>query len=472
MTHTAPAPLPASGTTAPDPRRWRALGLLAAAQFMLILDITVVSVALPDIQSDLQLGQAAVTWVMTAYTVVFGGLMLLGGRGADLYGGRRLVLSGLAIFTAASLVAGVAGSAEALVGARIGQGIGAAMLSPAALAVLTSLFHGAERTRALAVWGALGGTGVAVGVLAGGVLTSTVGWRSVFLINLPVGLAVLLLLPGVLPRTPAPVSARRLDLTGALIGTLATASAIYGLVNIGAEGLLATRTLVALTAGAVLYVAFVAAERTVRHPLVPPRLLTARPLMAGSFLMLVGTGLLVGGFFLGSFALQVERGFSALETGLLFLPIALTTIVGAHVSGELLGRTSPRVVAGVMLAAAALGYGLVTVWGSTAGVVIGTSIAAGAVGATFVAASTGALATVDQDEAGASSGLLSTFHELGSAFGVAVLTAVAGIGATGVATDLDLGYATAAGAALVAGLVALVVVPPTRLPAGTRVAMH
>jgi len=456
-----------------DPRRWRALALLATAQFMLILDITVVSVALPDVGRDLDLG-SALPWVMTAYTVCFGGLMLLGGRSADLYGARRMVLTGVTVFTAASLVAGLAGSVEVLVGARMGQGVGAAMLSPAALSVLTGLFHGDERRRALAVWGALAGTGAAVGVLAGGVLTSTVGWRWIFFVNVPVGIAVLVLLPMLIDAAPAAALRRRLDVLGALVATAATASAVYGLIRVGQDGWAGSRTVTALVAAVALYAVFVVVERRVSSPLVEIGLLTRPSMLGGAFLMVVATGLLIGGFYLGSFLLQTVRGHSALETGLLFLPIAVATIAGAHGSGQALGHLGPRPVAVAGLLVAAAGLGLAGLSDATAAAVIGTSIAAAGVGATFVAATTGALGTVSHEESGAASGLLNTFHELGSAFGVAVFSTVAGIGvsASGATPDFAQGYLTGAVAALVAAGVAAVVVPAGKLPEGVQVSLH
>src|SRR5918995_1077209 len=193
----------------PDPKRWRALALLSVAQFMLILDITVVTIALPSIGVDLGLSRATLTWVVTAYTLMFGGLMLLGGRAADIFGARRLVLTGLTIFTASSLVAGPSVNAEMLIGGRVGQGIGAALLSPAALSIVSTTFHGSERNKALGVWGALAGSGAAVGVLLGGLLTAGPGWEWVFYINVPIGLVVLAALPGVVPaRRPQRESPR------------------------------------------------------------------------------------------------------------------------------------------------------------------------------------------------------------------------------------------------------------------------
>ncbi|HEU5109412.1 MAG TPA: MFS transporter, partial [Micromonosporaceae bacterium] len=219
--HSVVTPSPGSGRG-----RWRALVLLCLAQFMVILDVTVVNVAVPVIGTDLQLGQAALTWVVTAYTLCFGGLMLLGGRLSDVLGRRTTFLAGLILFTVASLLAGLAQGDATLVAARAGQGVGAALLSPSALAIVITMFHGAERNRALGVWAAIGGSGAAVGVLAGGLLTEYASWRWVFLINLPIGVAVAALVPMVVPSA-GPAGRRRVDVPGALTATLAAGLLIY-----------------------------------------------------------------------------------------------------------------------------------------------------------------------------------------------------------------------------------------------------
>ncbi|MFE0516087.1 MFS transporter, partial [Streptomyces sp. NPDC058964] len=323
-----------------DPRRWAALAVICVAQFMLILDVTVVNVALPDMAADLYLDRATLTWAVTAYTLCFGGLMLLGGRLADALGARRTLLAGLAVFTMASLVTGLADNAATLLGGRIAQGIGAALLSPAALSIVTTTFHGSERNKALGVWAALGGSGAAAGVLIGGALTDGPGWQWVFYINVPVGLAVLAALPVLVPaRAPQPA---RLDIPGALLATAGTGSLIYGLVEAGDAGWGNAGTLLPVAATVVLYAGFAAVERASRAPLMDLRMFTRRPVLAGAFLMLIATALLIAYFFLGSVYLQHVRGLSPLKTGLLFLPVAVATGLGAHLASRLVGRVGSR----------------------------------------------------------------------------------------------------------------------------------
>ncbi|MBB5789665.1 MFS transporter [Jiangella mangrovi] len=458
--------------------RWRLLALLGVAQFMLVLDVTVVAVALPDIGAELELGRTALTWVVSAYTLMFGGLLLLGGRLADLVGARRVVLAGLALFTTASLASGLAWNAESLIGGRIVQGAAAALLSPAALSIVATTFHGLERNRALGVWSALGGAGSAAGVLVGGLLTAGPGWSWIFYVNVPVGLAVLALLRRRLPLTPpAPAGSGgarrpRLDVPGALLVTAGTAALIYGLVNAGDDGWTATPTVAPVAAALVLYTGFVALQRRLRAPLIDPWLLTRRPVLAGVLLMLVATGLLISSFFLGSFFLQHVRGYGALTTGLLFLPVAVATAAGAHAGGQAVGRAGPRPVAGVALVVAAAGATLAAVATTladpgvgAAALVTGMSIAAAGLGAGFVTATTSALAHVDHHDAGLTSGIVSTFHEFGAALGVAVASSVAAadLAPGAVGTDgFTAAYTVGAVAAVVAAALALLLVPAGR----------
>src|SRR5258708_27807751 len=318
------------GMTMSSRRRWVALGLLCVAQLMLILDVTVVNVALPDIGADLRLPQATLPWVMTAYTLVFGGLMLLGGRLADLFGARRILLAGLALFTTASLFCGLAGSAAMLLRGRATQGVGAALLSPAALSLVTTTFSGRERNRALGLWAALSGAGLAIGVILGGVLTSGAGWQWVFFINVPIGACVLIALPTLVPAGRSLGRRAQIDGPGALAVTAATGAAIYGLINAGSHGWFAASTVLPLAASVILVALFVAVERAVPAPLMRVQLLTRRPVAASAFLMLVATGLLVGGVFLGSFSLPPGAGHRALGTGLAFLPVPVATLPGRH----------------------------------------------------------------------------------------------------------------------------------------------
>ncbi|WP_406133515.1 MFS transporter [Streptomyces zaomyceticus] len=453
-------PSPSPVHPAPDPRRWTALALICAAQFMLVLDVTVVNVALPALAADLDLGRTTLTWVVTAYTLCFGGLMLLGGRLADALGARRVLLAGLALFTAASLACGLAQGADVLLGGRIAQGIGAALLSPAALALVTTVFQGAERPKALGVWAAVGGTGSAVGVLLGGALTAGPGWPWIFFVNVPVGLAVLVTLPRYVPEptsTPRTVTTgtlkpkpkpkpkprtvatgttpvRRkgvggLDIPGALLVTTATGALVYALVQAGDSGWTGAATLLPLLGALALYGAFAAAERKARTPLMDLRMLTRRPVVVGSLLMLVATALLISFFFLGSMQLQRVHGLDALRTGLLFLPVALTTAIGAHLGSRLVTTAGPRVCAAGGLAVAALGC-LPLVFlrpdsGPWTTLLPSLATAAFGLGAVFVTATTTALGLIDPHEAGLASGIVNTFHELGGSIGVAIVSTLA-----------------------------------------------
>lgn len=474
MTH-APAPA-ASGHdphpgTEPDPRRWGTLALLGTAQLMLIVDVTVVAVALPHVGADLDLSRAATTWVVSAYTLAFGGLMLLGGRVTDLLGSRPVVLTGLALFTAASLTAGLAGSPELLVGSRVAQGVGAALLSPAALSALLHLFDGEERHRALGVWSALGGGGAALGVLLGGILTAGPGWPWVFFVNVPIGLVVAVGLarrlpsgtttaPAVPPVPTASTAPARLDLLGAALVTAATGTAIYALIGAGDHGWVSGRTLGLLAAAVALYLLFGLRQRTARSPLMDLRLLTRRPVASGTFLIVSATALMVAGFFLGTFYLQHHAGRGALATGLFFLPVALATIVGATAGGHLIQRLGARALATVGFVVAGAGFAVPALAEGTTPVVAGTTGAALGLGVLFVAASATALGHVAPHESGIVSGIVSTFHEFGASLGAAVISSVAAASIAGSTADGFVhGFAVAAGVAGAAALVSLVSVP-------------
>jgi EmrB/QacA subfamily drug resistance transporter len=416
-----------------DPRRWTALAVIAVAQFMLILDLTVVNVALPDLGADLDLSRTAFTWTVSAYGLVFGGLLLLGGRLADVFGARPVMLTGLVMFTLASLASGLAQNEVLLLGGRVGQGVGAALLSPAALAAITTSFHGEERNKALSVWASLGGVGFAAGVLIGGILTAGPGWRWVFFINVPVGVALLAsILAVVPPRHPAP--AARVDVLGAVTVTAATASLIYGMLNAGDVGWADLGTLLPIAAAIVLYGVFVVVERTARTPLMRLSLLSRRPVAAGAFLMFIAAGVLIADLFLGSQYLQHLRGLSALETGLFFLPAALALMVGAIAAGRLIGTVGTRPVAVVGLALVAIGNALLI--GLSAGgnayveALPGVVVFALGGGPLFVAATTSALGRAALYEAGLVSGVVQTFNQLGAAICVAVASTVAAAGLT------------------------------------------
>ena len=461
------ASVAAAGTQYPaastlDPRRWVALALLCLCQLMLILDVTVVNVALPDIGADLNLHGATLPWVMTAYTLVFGGLMLLGGRLSDVFGARRVLLTGLTVFTAASLLSGASGAATTLLAGRAAQGLGAALMSPAALSLVTMRFEGRERAKALGAWSAISGAGAALGVVLGGVLTSGVGWRWVFFINVPIGLALLVVLPTLFPAAPRHAKRAPVDVPGALTVTAATGAAIYGLINVGGHGWSAVSTLVPLAASVLLYALFVGIERALAVPLMQIRLLSRRSVVAASLLMLVATGLLVAGFFLGSFYLQREHGYSAVHTGLAFLPIAVATVIGAGSASRAIAGVDARVLAAIGLALAGGGCGVAALWQGPVAVVLGLSVAALGIGATFVTAFTAALAGVQEHESGLRSAVVNTFHEFGGAVGVAVVSSVAGasLAAPHAGTaGFSRAFAVCAVAAFTASVLAALVVP-------------
>ncbi|GAA4968914.1 DHA2 family efflux MFS transporter permease subunit [Yinghuangia aomiensis] len=413
---------------APSPRRWWVLAVLCLAQFMVVLDVTVVNVALPVMGDELGLGRAASTWVVTAYTLCFGGLMLLGGRLADTRGRRVVFLTGLAVFTAGSLGSGLAGSATALITARAAQGIGAAMLSPAALSILTTTFHGPERNKALGVWAGLGGAGAAVGVLVGGAFTDGPGWEWAFYVNVPVGIAlavaVPLLVDGGIGR-----SGGRIDVPGALAATAAVAALIYGLVRAGDQGWGDPGTLAAFAAGIVLAAGFVAIERSVAEPLVRLPAHGRRAVLSGNVVMLAATGLLLSFFFLSSQYMQRTLGLGAFDTGLVFLPVAVAIGLGSHLAMHVIAKHGgrPAAIAGFILAGlGALFLARVPDNGSAwANVLPGFLVASLGLGATFVAATTTALAYVAPDDAGVASGLVNTGHEFGATLGIALMSTAA-----------------------------------------------
>ncbi|WP_127354715.1 MFS transporter [Actinacidiphila soli] len=431
-------------TSPVPPHHWRLLGLLSLAQFMLIADVTVINVALPTIGAELSLGGAALTWVVTAYTLFFGSLLLLGGRLADAAGKLRMFLAGLIVFTAASIASGLAVNGGMLIAARSAQGIGAALLSPAAMAIVTTLFRGPDRNKALGIWAAIGGAGSAVGVLLGGVLVSGPGWEWIFFINVPVGLLALFGVPVLLgdARSMTGPSHMRtpLDLPGALTLIAAPALLIFGLVQARDHGFDAASVWIPLAVAVLSAAVFVAVERTVREPLVRLALLARRTLVGGILVMLAASGLLISTFFLSSFYVQHVLGYSPLKTGLVFLPIAVAITIGAHLGSRAIGRLGWRPVGISSFVLAAVGAALLTglsressVW---TGLVPGFALLSLGLGAVFVTATTAGMTGLPHQDMGLASGLVSTSHELGATLGVAVIATIAG-------TSLEGGAGTA-----------------------------
>ncbi|WP_275559786.1 MULTISPECIES: MFS transporter [unclassified Streptomyces] len=418
------------------PRRWATLALLCMAQFLLIVDVTVINVALPTVGDALHLSPGQLTWVVTAYTLCFGSLLLLGGRAGDALGRKRTFLAGLLVFTTASLLSGLADGGGTLIAARAAQGVGAALLSPAAMAIITSMFDGPERHRALGVWAAIGGSGAAFGVLLGGLLTTSLGWEWIFFINVPIGAAVFVSVAVLLKERdesgPGHHQAPRkgVDAAGALTMTAAPGLLIYGLVQARDHGFGSASALLPLAGAVACAAVFVAVERSVRAPLVRLSVLTRRNLVGGSTVMLAASGLLISLFFLCSLYLQHVLRLSALRTGLVFLPVAVAITLGAHFGSQAVGRFGWRPVAASGFVLTAIGILLLSrvdengsAWTQ---VLPGFLIAAASLGAGFVSATTSAMSDVPHEDMGLTSGLVNTCHELGAALGVAVVATLAG----------------------------------------------
>jgi EmrB/QacA subfamily drug resistance transporter len=413
----------------PDPRRWKALALLCTAFFMVILDTAIVVVALPSIEADLGFSSQDLQWVLSAYALTFGGLLLLGGRAADLLGRRRVFMAGLAFFTLASLLCGFAWSPAALIAARAIQGVGAAVMTPTALSIVTTTFQeGAERNKALGIWGSLGGIGGTAGWLIGGPLTD-LDWSLVFLINVPVGVAVLLLAPRLLRESRAAGRRRGYDPAGALSVTAALVLLVYAVVEAPETGWGDAQTIGLLAASAVLLALFAAIEARARTPLLPLRILRSRTLVGANVTMLLFSTIGFGMPFLLTLYSQQVLGFSAVEFGLTSIVFPLGATVGAIVGQGLVLKVGFRPVAATGLGLLALGCFYLTqvsVGGSYFGdVFLGLLICGPGVGLTFVTCSIAALAGVDEREAGLASGLSNTTFQIGAALGTAIVSTVA-----------------------------------------------
>lgn len=419
----------ATAPEAADRRRWWALALLCVVQFMVVLDIAIVNVALPSIQVDLGFSQSDLQWVISAYALVFGGFLLLGGRAADMLGRRRIFLVGITVFTVASLLAGLAWSDTSLVAARAFQGLGAAIITPAALSILSTTFaEGRDRNIALGAWGAVGGFGAAAGVLLGGILTDALSWEWIFFVNVPVGVAGLLLAP-VLLRESRDASVQRFDLPGAVLVTSGLSSLVYAITQAGQEGWLAAPTIAVGAAALVLLAAFVGWE--LRHP---------EPLMRFGILRIrTVSGANVAGFIMGTalfsmflmltLYMQQVLGYSAMKTGVAYLAVAGTAIVWSAVAAQLVTRIGVKPVLVTGMAALTVGllyFTQVSVDGSYLGDLLPGFLVIGlGIGFSFVPISIAALAGVQPAEAGLASGLINTSQQIGGALGIAALSTIA-----------------------------------------------
>src|SRR6266511_1687676 len=413
----------------PDPRRWWALALLCGAFFMVVLDATIVLVALPSIQADIGFSEQGLQWVQSAYALTFGGLLLLGGRAADLLGRRRLFMTGVLFFTAASLMCGLAWSPAALLAARVVQGAGAAIMTPAALSIIPTTFPGgSERNKALGIWGALGGIGATAAWLIGGPLVDGPGWEWIFFINIPFGLAALALSPLLLRESRAALTRRSYDPAGALTITGALVLLVYALVEAPNVGWGDVRTIFLFAGSAVLLAAFALIESRHRAPLVPLRILRSRTLVGANAVMLLIGAVAVGMPFVLTLYGQQVLGYSALKFGVGSVVLAAGATVGAIVGQAAVLRAGFRTVAATGMALMGAGSLLLTqvsMSGSYFGdIFFGLLVFGPGVGLAFVPATVAALAGVAEREAGLASGLSNTF-QIGAALGVAILTTVA-----------------------------------------------
>jgi EmrB/QacA subfamily drug resistance transporter len=412
-----------------DRRKWLALGLLSVVQFMIILDIAIVNVALPSIQADLGFSQENLQWVISAYALVFGGFLLLGGRAADLLGRRRIFVAGLVIFSLASLLAGLAWSEGSLIGARALQGFGAAIIAPAALSILSTTFtEGRERNIALGVWGAVGGFGGAAGVLLGGILTDGLSWEWIFFVNVPVGVAALILTPLLLNES-RDATVKSFDVPGAVLVTGGLSLFVYAITQAGQDGWLAGKTLASFAGALVLLVGFVAWERRHPEPLMRFGILQTRTVSGANVAgFILGTALF-SMFLMLTLYMQQVLGYSAMKAGVAYLAVALSAIVWSAVAAQLVTRVGvkPVLVTGMtMLTAGLVYFTQVSVGGSYLGDLLPGFLLIGiGIGFSFVPISIAALAGVRASEAGLASGLINTSQQIGGALGIAALSTIA-----------------------------------------------
>jgi EmrB/QacA subfamily drug resistance transporter len=420
--------------------KWVILALVATAQFMVVLDATVVNVALPSIQTGLHFSQASLQWVVNGYTLLFGGFLLLGGRMADLFGRKRLFLIGIALFSAASLLNGLASSAGILVAGRALQGLGGALVSPAALSIITTTFtEGTERTRALGVWSAISAAGGAVGLLAGGALTQLLSWPWVFFVNVPIGVAAFLFALRLLPESRSELR-QRIDLAGAASVTGGLVVLVYAIVKAQAWGFGSARTLGLAVLAAALLAGFVAIERRSRAPLIRLDIFRSRSVTSANVVLLLAVAGMFSMFFFAGIYLQEPLAYSPLKTGVAFLPMTGGIVIGAVIAQQLIPRIGLRTtaLAGMSLAAAGLLLlGGLPVQGSYAGNLLPSMLAISiGLGLTFAPVTLLATSGVRPADQGLASGLINTAQQVGGALGLAVLSTLAANRTSGVLSGL------------------------------------
>jgi EmrB/QacA subfamily drug resistance transporter len=457
--------------------RWRAFAVLAVSFFMTVVDLTIVNVALPTIWRELHFSESNLQWVVTAYGLTFGGFLLLGGRAADLLGRRRVMMSGLALFTAASLGAGLATSDSFLIAMRGVQGLGAAIVLPAALSIVMNMFpEGSERNKALGIWGGIGAAGATIGVIAGGLLTRYAGWQYIFFLNVPIGLAALLLARRLVPESRLEGVRRRFDVLGAVTVTGSLLLLVYAISTAPQVGWSTMRTVSLLVVSAALLVAFLVIETRVEAPLMPLRIFRLRTVAAANAVGLLLGGSFFGFIFVGTLYMQQVLGYSALQAGIAWLAASLTSVALAGLAQMLVTRTSPApvmglgmalIAGGILLAARAPVHG--HFWSSLAAAFF---IAGAGTAFAFIPISIAGLAGVAEQEAGLASGLLNTSQQLGGALGVAIASTVA---ATHTKTLLESGHASKVAltggfqwAFWACGVIGLLALPTIAILAGRR----
>ena len=466
------AAVPQAATDALDPRRWKALAVLAVAQFMVVLDASIVNVALPSIQIDLGFSENGLQWVVNAYTLMFGGFLLLGGRAADLFGRRRVFMIGLIVSSAASLAGGFATSSGWLIVARGVQGLGAAIVSPAALSIVTTTFtEGAERNKALGIWGALAGAGGAVGVLMGGMLTEWAGWEWVLFVNVPIGVAAALAAPRFV-RESRTHERTSMDVAGAVSVTAGLIVLVYALVDANDAGWGSTQTVGLLALSVALIVAFVVVELRTKHPIMPLTIFRNRNVASADAVALLVGASLFSMFFFISLYLQQVLDDSALEAGLSYLPLAVSIILSAGFASQLVTKVGPKpvLVSGLVLTTIGLVlFTQISPDGSYVGdVLVPSVIVAVGLGLSFVSLTITAVSGVTHHDAGMASGLLNTAQQVGGALGLAVLSSVAtsqiggSRGPVALTDGFQSAFAVGAGFAALGVVLALLAVPHVR----------
>ena len=414
----------------PKDRKWSALALIVVAQFMVILDVAIVNVALPSIKTDLGFSNNSLQWVISAYAILFGGALLLGGRLADILGRRRLFVAGLALFTLSSLLSGFAWSAGSLIAFRALQGLGGALLAPAALSLLMTRFaEGRERNLALGIYGAASGSGAAVGVLAGGLLTSYLSWSWIFFVNVPVGVAAILVTPFLLRESRAGLGHRHFDVAGAISSTAGLMLLVYALTRATTDGWTAPITLGLLAGAAALLAAFVAIERRSPWPLLPLRIFRSRTLSVANGAMAIVGAVAFSEFFILTLYLQNVLHYSAVQSGVSFVGFAGTVVVVSNLAQWIVGRLGvrPTLVAGLLLSTVSVAWlTRLPVHGQYFTDLFPAFVLGGAgMGLSFVPVTIASLTGVERSDAGVASGLVNTSRQIGGAIGLAAMSAIA-----------------------------------------------